>query len=99
MKQKTSRNEKENFWHEQMEMANKFPGSFEAFCKAQGLSIHTFMYWRQKFSNENKKTKALIPSPFAQVAVEGSSPVVLQRALPEAAWLAELILHLQAGLV
>jgi len=98
MKQTRSHSEKEKFWHQQMSMANKFSGSHRAFCKAQGISVHSFAYWRQKFERQRKQVKSLVPSPFVQLVVEKPMPVLRNQPLPEAAWVAELILHLQMGL-
>jgi hypothetical protein len=86
---------KEKYWRSQLAAAEQFPGSQREFCNSQGLSIHTFQYWRQKLSPRKniRDMQPVKPAPFVEVEVMPSRSL----ALPDAKWLAEFIHHLQAG--
>ena len=94
--QPTSRAEKEKYWRHQMSMAEKFPGSIPSYCKSQGLSVATFFYWRKKFKNQ-PQPMTLEKSPFVEVEVSRDQVRKTKCSMPSAAWVAELILHLQMG--
>jgi len=98
MKQTLSRSEKSKYWRSQIVLAEKFPGSVASFCNTQNISIHTFNYWKNKFRIEGEPAKAMVPRPFIEVQVERSQSMHRKPELPNAIWLAELIMHLQRGL-
>jgi hypothetical protein len=80
--------EKEKFWREQLRVAEQEGGSFEAFCRAKGLSPGRFSYWRKKLGERPKKALSL--SPFIPVEVKATPKATL----PDAAWVAEFIVEL-----
>jgi hypothetical protein len=82
--------EKEKFWRKQMALAERHAGSVDSFCRAHGLSPHTFSYWRHKF-NKGKASHGLVPSPFVPVEIV---PTARSCGLPDPKWLAEFISHL-----
>jgi hypothetical protein len=98
MKSIRKHSEKEKFWRHQMAAAEKFRGSQREFCKSQGLSINMFQYWRYKFEREGKSRLSEVAKPTPFVAVEVLQPEHCSGEMPQAQWLAELILHLQRGL-
>ena len=85
---------KREYWRQQLIAAERFPGSLREFCKHKGISLNTFQYWRNKFSNESQGQLIQTPNPFVTVAVEQTQ---VMSSMPDARWLAELILHLQTG--
>lgn len=85
---------KRQYWQQQVIFAEKFSGNMTEYCKHKGISFHTLQYWRHKFRKELTMQQNQLPSPF--VAVEIHPPQQIST-LPDAKWLAELILHLQAG--
>ena len=97
MKQSTTHSERRNFWKTQLALASKFPGSRAEYCKANNLAYTTFCYWHNKLSDEAKSIPAVVSKPFVQVAVEKVHSVSRRSSLPDAKWVAELILHLQGG--
>ena len=47
-----------DYWHQQIDNWKKSCQSQAKFCKANELSYHRFVYWRQKFEREpGSKTK------------------------------------------
>lgn len=88
-----NRSEKEEFWRGHMSKSARFPGSLAAYCRSEGLSIHTFHYWRKRFAKGENRLPRPVSAPFVEVEIERSP----ERRLPDAAWVAELILHLSRG--
>lgn len=85
---------KREYWRQQSIAAERFSGTLKEFCKHKGISLNTLQYWRHKFSNEAKGHQNQTPNPFVTVAVEQAQVL---SSLPDAKWVAELILHLQTG--
>ena len=80
---------KEKFWLAKVSEAKKHGGSYESFCRLQGLSSSTFSYWRRRF--RERESKSLVPAA-KFIPVEISA--VPRPVLPDPIWLAELIGHL-----
>lgn len=98
MKSISKHSDKEKFWREQLRSFAKFKGSRRAFCRIHGLSASTFQYWHCKYSQIKRcDVQVVEPSPFVEVEVE-SQVRSSSRNMPDARWVAELILHLQEGL-
>lgn len=98
MKKSNSHEEKAKAWRARLARAAEYSGTNREYCKAEGLSIHTFAYWKHKLA-EKRESEVFIPQPFARVEVE--SPAVQpsnNSGLPDPRWVAEVILHLQRGL-
>lgn len=70
--------------------------SMVAYCKANGLSPHTFGYWAQKIKLESEAQAT--PPPFlpVQVVAKQSAPGE-EKQLPDPKWVAEVLLHLALG--
>lgn len=85
---------KREYWRQHIIASERFPGSLREFCKHKGISLSNFHYWRNKFSNESQGQLIQNPNPFVPVAVEQTQ---VMSSMPDASWLAELILHLQMG--
>ena len=49
-------------WQELVKSCNESGHSKAAFCRANALNYHQFLYWRTKF---NKKINSLIPVTFS----------------------------------
>jgi hypothetical protein len=84
--------EKEKLWRNRLEKAATFSGSNREFCQSQGISIHTFQYWRSKLNNETQSIRRTNTTPFIKVEIE--EPI---SKLPDPHWLAELVLSLSRG--
>lgn len=90
--------EKEKFWRRQLTLWEGSGSTQVEYCRENGLSPHVFLYWRRKFADKGrgqKTSRELVMSSFARVEILPSERC--DRVLPEAKWLAELIMHLQAG--
>lgn len=93
---------KKEYWQQQTIAAEEYSGTLKEFCKHKGISLNTLQYWRHKFNNEalgkltqtQTQTQTKNPSPFVAVAFEKAQVL---SSLPDAKWVAEFILHLQAG--
>lgn len=95
MRSISKRSGKEKFWRDQVRLFASFNGSQTAFCRHHGLSVSTFQYWHRKFHQTDREVQIVDPSPFIEVQVE-SAPS--RPKMPDAKWVAELILHLQEGM-
>lgn len=94
------RQEKVRYWRRHIAKAAAYAGSQQSYCRAEEISLHSFQYWKKKFADESRQersVKALLPSPFMAVEVERTEQV-LPLTLPDARWVAELIIHLQQGM-
>lgn len=85
--------EKRRFWRGHIAMAGRYAGSHKAYCRSQGISVHSFYYWKKRLLGDGAKSVALVPRPF--VPVEVTPPRIgMSSRLPDPRWLAEFILHL-----
>lgn len=102
------------FWREHVAGAEKFPAGVSAYCTEQGLKISTYYGWRKLVKPSGsapKRPKSLKPkvtkkiqSPFLPVAVAAGAVEIESRVtsplkLPEARWVAEVMLYLMRGLL
>ena len=101
------RSKSEDVWRDRVGRASRRSGSIAAFCKAEGISSQALSYWQQKLRHVARR-RAVVPtpratartaSPFVGVEIMESegSKVPSGSRLPEAKWIAELILHLTRG--
>lgn len=82
-----------------MERSRVRSGSLEGFCKAEGVSPSAFGYWQQKLRSQSvprKRTSEL--SPFAKVEILEQASYPTRSSVPNAKWVAEIILHLHRGM-
>lgn len=90
--------EKIQFWQGHFAAVETFQGSVKAYCKSQGLQLSTFYSWRKKLFCRSKPEKC---SSFLPVIVR--PPLTVKKedrisALPDAQWVAEVMVHLLRGL-
>lgn len=97
MRSISKHSDKETFWKEQLRLFTRFKGSQATFCRLHGLSTSTFQYWHRKHFQRERALQIIEPSPFIEVKVEPEVPRSRHN-MPDAKWVAELILHLQGGL-
>ena len=88
-----SRVNREQVWRDHVATAGRFPGSIESYCRSQNLSATALHYWRRKISTEVRSRPVLTAAQFVRVEIERPEP---QR-MPDAVWVADLILHLARG--
>ncbi len=87
MRKPSKRSANVEVWRRRLEAAENFPGTILEYCRCEGISREALRYWRQRLGSA-------AVSPFAPVEVLLPTPVAR---LPDARWVAELILHLHAG--
>ncbi len=92
-----NRLEKEQYWREQLALAEKREGSLESYCRSQNLAIHTLRYWKEKFRQKEKKSSDLAVSPFIAVEVKEANVPGSVRNTPDPQWCAEFVRQLFAG--
>jgi hypothetical protein len=93
----TTRVEKEKLWQEHIRLATGHPEGWASYCRKSGISINTLNYWRARLKSKpgkiKSKTNSFIP---VQVLTAESKP---REVRPDAKWVADIILHLSAGLI
>ena len=99
MKQ-SNRIERAKFWQEHVTKSEE-GGSLAVYCQQQRISIPALKYWRRKLGAKPRYGKRVLArerSAFipVQLTTNLSAPPQTLK-LPEAKWVAELILHLGAG--
>ena len=90
---KVANSEKQQYWRGHVAAVEKYFGSHEAYCRAEGISSSALKYWRRKVG----KCRSGALAPMARFV-----PVEVTRerqpaGLPDPRWLAELIFHLSVG--
>ncbi len=90
-----TKQQKTEHWRKRIEEAEGFAGSERAFCSSQGLSLATFRYWKNKVKKQEPSNLIVTTSPFVRVEIERPRP---QSKLPDAKWVAEILMHLSRGL-
>jgi hypothetical protein len=92
---KRSHQESAKFWQQHIEAARSFPGSVQKYCDVHKIESSSFYQWRKRISE--------MPNP----GVTDFLPVViskperlnqnLESRMPNAQWVAEVMLHLLRG--
>ena len=94
---KRSRQEVVKFWKQHIEAAKSFSGSAQEYCDAHEIQSPSFYSWRKRLSavaRDPNKAKFL-----PVIISEAERPAEqLERVLPNAQWVAEVMLHLIRGL-
>jgi hypothetical protein len=80
-------------WINHVEGAKNHSGTVISYCRLREISPAGFYYWKDKLAKES--SSAMLPS-FIPVEVTRSAQSS-GTLLPDPAWLAQLIFHLQAG--
>lgn len=88
--------EKQRRWESHAMAAEKFSGSHEAYCRAEGISAPALRYWRNKARRKPRPIKSLPTKAFVPVEVTYDGPA--KPNLPDPRWLAQLILALNGGI-
>ena len=82
-------------WQERVKQANRYPEGLAAYCRANGVSLGALNYWRKK---DKPKPPALVQRPaFIPIQVMAAEDEIQSPRLPDSKWVADLILHLSAG--
>jgi hypothetical protein len=94
---KRSRQEVEKFWKQHIEAAKSFPGSAQKYCDANEIESPSFYSWRKRLSGIARDPGS---AKFLPVIISGSEQATEQsaRELPNAQWVAQVMLHLIRGL-
>ncbi len=87
---------KQQYWLGHVAGVEKYSGSHEAYCRAEGVSAPALRYWRKKLGRVNR-SKGLAPVTPSFIPVEVMSERRTRGDLPDPRWLAELIYHLSGG--
>ena len=89
--------ERAKFWQQHVEAAKSFPGSIQNYCELHELDSSSLYQWRKRFSGATQvKTKSeFLPVVVSSPALAGSTA---GSTLPNAQWVAEVLLHLIRGL-
>jgi hypothetical protein len=88
--------ERAKFWQQHIDAAKSFPGSAQHYCDVRELKVASFYQWRKRLSKyQLPKKSAFLPVIVAQVEQPDRTPEI---ALPNAQWVAEVMLHLIRGL-
>ena len=91
-----STQEKQRYWESHAVAAEKFGGSHEEYCRAEGISAPALRYWRNKARRKARPIKSLPTKAFVPVEVLCDGPA--RPNLPDPRWLAQLILALNEGI-
>jgi transposase-like protein len=79
-----------------MEAAKSFPGSVQKYCDTHEIQASSFYNWRKRLLEARNFEKAkFLPVVISEAKQPAEHP---QRALPNAQWVAEVMLHLIRGL-
>ena len=94
-----ARIEKEKYWQEHLRLAREHKAGPTSYCRAVGISIMSLSYWRKRCE---RRPLAKIHERSAFIPIQILNPEIpavrsLERELPDAKWVADLILHLSAG--
>ena len=93
-----TKEEKAAYWKSHVEKFKKYGGSAHGYCLSEQISRSTFQNWERKL--RTAKTSCFVPVKVAAVSIPAESlrtPSSSRSLLPDAAWVAELILCLQRG--
>jgi hypothetical protein len=93
---KQVRIENEKIWRDRVVRASRYPGTILSFCRSEGISREGLRYWQKKIScgRVGSATAPVVPRFVDVEIVDQQRPTA---GLPDARWVAELILHLQSG--
>ena len=89
---------KVKFWSDHLAAANQHPAGISAYCKEHSLSATMYYKWKIKLHEaKGEKRSAFLPVTVAapEVIREGKMSA---RELPDAHWVADVMLHLIRGL-
>jgi hypothetical protein len=89
----------QQLWQERVKKCEGRSGTIQAFCETEGISAARLGYWQKKFRQRKGKASPVGISPFAQVAVQGSSTLELvmskgMSSLPDPKWAADFVRYL-----
>lgn len=93
-------------WRRHIERADASSEPLSAYCRSEGLSLPSMNYWRKKLREERQRLPTVISnarpaSAFIPIEVTSSLGTTTLTSrnpiLPDARWVADLILHLSSG--
>lgn len=68
---------KEEYWQKVVEDWQRGNEGISAYCQRLGINIHTFNYWRSKFSGATKAKKAFVKL-VSPPSVTEEKPIIIQ---------------------
>ena len=92
-----TRTENQKKWREHVAKAQEHGDGFASYCRVNGISNSTLVYWRKKLGPK-PASELRQGSPFIPVQVLNVESMPRGSTLPDAKWVAEVILHLSAGI-
>lgn len=82
-------------WEEEIALYDEYEGSGASFCRSRGLSVVRFQYWKEKLGKpKQNRVKSFAPFALARLSPKPETTV----ALPDARWVADIILHLHGSI-
>jgi hypothetical protein len=88
--------ERAKFWQQHVEAAKSFDGTAQQYCDKHELEPSSFYQWRKRLVGDTQKTGG---AKFLPVVISKSEQFASRTApLPNAQWVAEVMLHLIRGL-
>jgi hypothetical protein len=106
----SNKQSKLEFWRAHVAGAEQFPAGVGAYCAEQSLPLSTYYGWRKlvkpaslspkphKFKRLKKERPTFLPVAVTAGQVEVEQTYKSMPRLPEARWVAEVLLHLARGL-
>lgn len=92
---KRTHSERAKFWQQHIDTAKSFPGSAQQYCDEHELESSSFYQWRKRLSgSQSLKKSDFLPVVVATERTERPSDPVL----PNAQWVAEVMVYLLRGL-
>ncbi len=91
-----NRIENERAWRQRVARAGAYRGNIKDFCQSEGISREGLRYWQKKISAKGSRP-VRVPAVSRFVGVEIVDPIPVVARLPDASWVAELILSLHCG--
>lgn len=103
MKNTIRQKENAELWEARFERAVDRSGSLKDFCKAEGVTLSLYCYWKNKLSRKaaaltRPETAVMKNSSSGFDRVQVLEPPSSRSQTLSAKWVAELILHLHKGI-
>jgi hypothetical protein len=94
----TNRTENEQRWAQHVKQAGTHKEGLAAYCRETGISRAAIHYWLRKLEKKSFVATTRTRPAFIPVQVLATAEVVRPQQLPDAKWVAEVLLYLSAGL-
>ena len=80
-RQKSSDNDRQQFWQRALEAQQESGISIAAFCKKEGIRQSAYYYWRRKLAGGVSKPNQKSPPDFLEVVMPAGNTVALELVL------------------